>query len=118
MNFLIGRRAEISDDTISQLAHEHESDKHKREHLNPSVRMKINNLPRKRIRGIDISLFRMPKNRSNLTATRVQQQANSCSDGFEGKEAAPTGVYMPVKRPARRFEPYQTRSAGLPCSMG
>ena len=107
MKFLIGRHAELSDDTISQLAHEHESHKHKREHLSPSVRMKINNLPRKRIRAIDTSLFRIPKKRSNLTATRVWQQANSCSDGFEGQEAAPTGVYMPVKRPARRFEPYQ-----------
>ena len=107
MNFLIGRQAELSQEPISQQAHEHESDKGEREHRNPSVRMKINNLPRKRIGAIDISLFRMPKNRSPLTVTRVQQQANSCSDGFEGQEAAPTGVYMPVKRPARRFEPYQ-----------
>lgn len=107
MNFLIGRQAELSQDPMSQLAHEHESDQGEKEHRNPSVRMKINNLPRKRIKAIDISLFRMPKNRSPLTVTRVQQQANSCSDGFEGKEAAPTGVYKPTKRPARRFEPCQ-----------
>jgi hypothetical protein len=69
--------------------------------------MKINILPRKRIGAIDISLFRMPENRSSLTATRVQQQVNSYSDGFEGRETTPTGVYMPVKRLARRFESYQ-----------
>lgn len=101
------RQVELSQDPISQVAHEHESDQGEREHRNPSVRMKINNLPRKRIKAIDISLFRMPKNRSPLTVTRVQQQANSCSDGFEGKEAAPTDVYKPIKRPARRFEPCQ-----------
>ncbi len=107
MNFLIGRQAELSQDPISQLALEHESDKRQREHANSSVRMKFNKLPRKRIRAIDSSLFRMPKNRSPLTVEHVQQQANSCSDGFEGKEAAPTGIYMPVKRPARRFESFQ-----------
>lgn len=67
--------------------------------------MKINIRPHKGFGAINISLFRMPEN-ENLPSTRSHLPLVP-SDGFEGKEAAPIGLYMPVKCPTRRRESCQ-----------
>jgi hypothetical protein len=67
--------------------------------------VKINIRPHKGFGAIDISLFRMPEN-ENPPSTRIRLPLVP-SDGFEGKEAAPIGLYMPAKCPTRRRESYQ-----------
>ena len=48
----------------------------------------------------------MPEHREPTT-TRKRPIISSYSDGFEGKEAAPIGLYMPVKYSTRRRESFQ-----------
>jgi hypothetical protein len=76
-------------------------------HHKPGLSLKINIRPRRRNNAIDISLFRMPTPQSHTPNSRHHQQlTHFYSDGFEGKEATPMGLYIPLKRPGRR-EPYQ-----------
>jgi hypothetical protein len=107
-NSTAGRPDELSQDPISQQSDEQASDASELERYRPRLNLKINSRPRKRIRAINISLFRMPEQRHLPPDSMPHQQVNpSYSDGFEGKEATPTGLYMPVKRPARRRGSYQ-----------
>jgi len=51
--------------------------------------------------SIDISEYRMPQPRATVTRHRERP---SHSDGFEGKEATPTGITMPFRRSQHRPE--------------
>ena len=104
MQFPIGPQAEVCQDPISQHSDESDPDRSQRESYEPSFSLKIKIRSRKRFGGIDISLFRMPEHRGPATTRNAM---SSYSDGFEGKEAAPIGLYMPVKYHTRRRESYQ-----------
>jgi hypothetical protein len=82
-----------------------DSDASAREHYQPGLRVKINIRPRKRFGAIDVPLFHKPE--IDNSTSRTIRQPLIPSDGFEGREAAPIGLYMPVKAPARRREQYE-----------